>query len=120
MRFPQPVRMAEGGDGPVWARQRRRSGGPPLVGLLVTLVALFGALMLVLSIKEKSVAKAGAQVDGWTASAWGQVKTMTGRAGEKTEKAAEEAKTSVAQTAEKTGDAVKAGADKTADELKKS
>mgnify|MGYP003636752160 CR=1 FL=1 len=53
MRFSQPVRMADGGEAsPVWARSRKRSG-MPIVGLLVTLLALFGALTAVLGIKER-------------------------------------------------------------------
>jgi hypothetical protein len=44
------------GAGPVWERRGRRSGGSnPIVGLVVTLLALFGALTAGLAIAERSV-----------------------------------------------------------------
>lgn len=66
MRFSEPVRMADDGEhSPVWARTKRRSGGNPLVGIIVTLLALFGVLTAVLGIKEQSLAEGGAMMDGW-------------------------------------------------------
>ena len=53
--------MADDGEhSPVWARSKRRSGGNPLVGIIVTLLALFGVLTAVLGIKEQSLAEGGA------------------------------------------------------------
>lgn len=117
MRFPEPIRMADDGDaGPVWARSKRRGGGMPIVGLLVTLLALFGALTTVLAIKDRSVAAAGATIDGWISAGWNGALGLVGKAPEAAEKAAEEA----GEAAGKTGDALQAGAEKTAEELKKS
>lgn len=115
MRFPEPVRMADDGDaGPVWARSKRRRGGVPIVGLIVTLLALFGALTAVLAIKEKSVAEAGGMIDGWISTGWSAAKGLVGKAPE----AAEDAVDQAGDAAEKTGDALQAGAEKTAEELK--
>lgn len=109
--------MADGdGDhGPAWARNgKRRGGGNPLIGLLVTLLALFGALTAVLAIKERSVAEGGAIVDGWISTAWSQIKTATGQADEVAVEAAAEA----GDAAEKAGNALEAGAETTRQELK--
>ena len=77
MRFSEPVRMADDGEhSPVWARTRRRSGNP-LVGIIVTLLALFGVLTAVLGIKEQSLAEGGAIIDGWIAKG---VSTVRGEA----------------------------------------
>lgn len=117
MRFPEPVRMADDGDhGPVWARRSRRSSGNPLIGLLVTLLALFGAVTLVMSIKERSISAGGAVMDGWVSGAWNGVRSLAGQAPEAAEKAADEAGVAAA----KTGDALQAGARSAADEIKKS
>ena len=114
MRFPEAVRMADDGDpGPVWARSKRRSGGGlPIVGLLVTLLALFGALTAVLGIKEQSVGKGGALIDGWISLGWD---TVRGKAPEM----ADEAVAGAGEAAGKAGDALQAGAATTAAELKK-
>jgi hypothetical protein len=113
--------MADDGDhgghtahNPVWARSRRRSGGNPLVGILVTLLALFGAATAVLAIKERSIAAGGAVLDGWMAKGWSGVKSLAGQAPEAAETAAGEA----GEAAAKTGDALQAGAEKTAQEMK--
>lgn len=119
MRFSEPMRMAEGGEGPVWSRQSRRSGGSPIVGLTVTVLALFGALTIGLAIAERSVAKAGARIDGWIAPVAEQIGKLTGQAAEKTGAAGEKAAADVGKAAQDTGGAVKAGVDKTAEELKK-
>ena len=107
---------AGGGDHhPVWAKtRRRRSGGSPIIGLVVTLLALFGALTLALSIKERSVAGAGAMIDGWVQTGWHGALKLVGKAPE----AAEEAADHAGAAAERTGDALEAGAEKAADELK--
>ena len=67
MRFPEPVRNSDDHASPVWARSKRRSsgGGGGFVGLIVTLLALFGALTAVLGVKEQSLAEGGAMMDGW-------------------------------------------------------
>ncbi len=109
--------MADGdGDhGPVWARngKRRSSGGNPIVGLLVTLLALFGALTAVLAIKERSVAEGGAILDGWISTAWEHLKVLTGQADEVAGEAAAEA----GDAAEEAGNALEAGAETTRQEL---
>ena len=115
MRFPEPVRMADdGAASPVWARKSKR-GGVPIIGLLVTLLALFGALTAVLGIKEQSVAAGGAMIDGWISTGWNGALKLAGKAPEVADKAAEEA----GEAADKTGDALQAGAASTAEELKK-
>jgi hypothetical protein len=69
MRFSEPVRMADGSEhSPVWARTKRRSGSNALVGVIVTLLALFGVLTAVLGVKEQSLAEGGAMMDGWITS----------------------------------------------------
>lgn len=94
--------MADDGDhSPVWARTKRRRGANPLVGVLVTLLALFGVLTAVLGIKERSLAEGGAIMDGWISSA---VATVKGEAPEVADQAA---------------DAAQAGAAAATDELKK-
>lgn len=123
MKFPELVRMADDeGHNPVWARsKRRRSGGGAggFIGLIVTLLALFGALTAVLAIKERSVAEGGAVIDGWIAAIVVQVRTATGQAVEKAPEAAETAADKAGDAAARTGDALQAGAAETADQLKK-
>ena len=117
MRFPEPLRMAEDdGASPVWARSKRRKsrGGTPLVGFLVTLLALFGALTAVLAIKERSVAAGGEVIDGWIRAGWNTARTAVG----KTSATAEAAVDRAADATGKTGNATQAGPEKTADELK--
>ena len=101
MRFSEPVRMADDGDhSPVWARSKRRRNNP-IIGLLVTLLALFGVLTAVLGIKEKSLAEGGAVMDGWISAA---ISTVRGEA---------------PRVADQAGDAAQAGAAAASDELKK-
>ena len=116
MRFPEPVRMADGDSGPVWARKGRRSSGNPIVGVLITLLALFGAISMVMGIKERSFSAGGAVIDGWVSGAWYGARQLAGQAPEAAEKAADEAE----QTAAKAGDALQAGAATAAEEIKKS
>lgn len=85
------------------------------MGLIVTLLALFGALTIALGVKERSLSAGGAVVDGWMKAGWAQIKDLTGQADE----VAVEAAKDTGEAAGKVGDAVKAGADKTAEELKK-
>ena len=115
MRFPEPVRMAEDNATPVWARKKRRSSssGGGLIGLIVTLLALFGVLTAVLGIKEKSLAQGGALMDGWISAGVAQGKKLIGQAPEAAETAADKA----GQAAERTGDALEAGAATTAEKL---
>jgi hypothetical protein len=113
MRFSEPVRMADDGDSsPVWARTKRRRGANPLVGILVTLLAIFGVLTAVLGIKERSLAEGGAIMDGWITSG---VATVKGEAPQ----VADEAVDAAGAAAEKAGDAAQAGAAAASDELKK-
>jgi len=104
--------MADDGEhSPVWARSRRRSGNP-VIGLIVTLLALFGVLTAVLGIKEKSMAEGGAILDGWMAKGW---HTVRGEA----PKAADHAVAATGAAAERAGDAAQAGAAAASEELKK-
>ncbi|RZJ98088.1 MAG: hypothetical protein EON88_01440 [Brevundimonas sp.] len=113
MRFSEPVRMADDGDhSPVWARTKRRRGANPLVGILVTLLAVFGVLTAVLGVKERSLADGGAIMDGWISSL---VATVKGEA----PAVADEAVDAAGAAAEKAGDAAQAGAAAATDELKK-
>ena len=108
MRFSEPVRMADDGDhSPVWARSKRRRNNP-IIGLLVTLLALFGVLTAVLGIKEKSLAEGGAVMDGWISAA---ISTVRGEAPRVADQAGD--------AAAKAGDAAQAGAAAASDELKK-
>ncbi len=112
MRFSQPVRMADDQHSPVWARKTRRRGGNPLIGVVVTLLAVFGVLTAVLGIKERSLAEGGAVMDGWIAHG---VATIKGEAPEVADNAADAA----GAVAERAGDAAQAGAQAASDELKK-
>lgn len=120
MRFLQPVRMADDAQGPSWARsrRRRRANAGPLIGFLVTLLALFGALTAVMAIKERSIGQGGAVIDGWIAQGVALVRESAGQAPAKVEAAAESAGNKAGAAADRTGAALKAGAEKTADELK--
>lgn len=112
MRFSEPVRMADDGEhSPVWARTKRRSGNP-VVGVIVTLLALFGVLTAVLGIKEQSLAEGGAMMDGWITKG---VSTVRGEA----PRVADEAADAAGAAAEKAGDVAQAGAAAASDELKK-
>ncbi|WP_409606462.1 hypothetical protein [Brevundimonas sp.] len=112
MRFSQPVRMSDDGDhSPVWARNKRRRGNP-LVGFLVTLLALFGVLTAVLGVKERSLAEGGALMDGWINTA---VSTVRGEA----PKVADQAGDAAEAAASRAGDAAQAGAAAASEELKK-
>ena len=117
MRFSEPVRNSDDHASPVWARSKRRSGGGGggFVGLIVTLLALFGVLTAVLGVKERSLAEGGAMMDGWITAGVNQAKRLAGQAPEAAEVAAEKA----GDAAERTGDALEAGAASTAEELKK-
>jgi hypothetical protein len=120
MQFAEVARMAadDAGNGPVWARKKRRKRGGfggALVGLIVTLVALFGALTIGLSIKEGSVAGAGTVIDGWIAVGKASVLRTIGKA----PAAAEGAVDKAGDAATHTGKALKAGAAETVDTLKK-
>lgn len=112
MRFSEPARMADDGDhSPVWARSKRRRGNP-IIGLVVTLLALFGILTAVLGVKEKSLAEGGAVMDGWISTA---ISTVRGEA----PKVADQAGDAAGAAAAKAGDAAQAGAAAASDELKK-
>lgn len=93
MRFPKAAHMPDdGGEAPVWARRASKGGGGnPLVGLIVTILALTGALTIGLAIWQKSFAAAGATIDGWIAPAVNQVKAWTGQGGDKADDAGESA-----------------------------
>ncbi len=115
MRFSEVTFAAAGAEGPVWARGRKRkASAAPLVNVLVTLLALIGALTLVLSIKERSVEAAGRMLDGWIVAGWTEARKLAGQAPEVADVAVDEA----GRAAEKTGDALEAGAGAARDELK--
>ena len=115
MRFTEPVRNADDHASPVWARskKRRSGGGGGFVGLIVTLLALFGVLTAVLGVKERSLAEGGALMDGWITAGVDQGRKLIGQAPEAAEVAADKA----GAAAEKTGDALEAGAATTAEKL---
>lgn len=113
MRFSEPVRMADDGEhSPVWARTKRRSGSNPLVGIIVTLLALFGVLTAVLGVKEQSLAEGGAMMDGWITKG---ISTVRGEA----TGVASDAADAAGSAAEKAGNAAEAGAAAASDEMKK-
>lgn len=116
MRFHEPVRMSDDHASPVWARTKRRSGGGAggLVGLLVTLIALFGVLTAVLGIKERSLAEGGALMDGWITVGIDRARALAGQAPQAAGAAVETA----GAAAGATGDALESGAATAAQDLK--
>lgn len=115
MRFNQITRMADDGHtGPVWARKSRRSGGlSGIIGLIITLLAVFGALTAALGVKEQSLAEGGTVLDSWITKGVDGARGLVGQAPEAAEAVADDA----GDLAEKTGNALEAGAEKTAEEL---
>lgn len=82
MRFFTLTRAAAGAEGPIWSRPRKRKrkfSAAPLVNTVLALLALIGALTLVLSIRERSVEAAGRTMDGWIATVWSEGQTLIGR-----------------------------------------
>ncbi|AGJ94617.1 hypothetical protein [Caulobacter vibrioides] len=63
---------------PVWARRRKRSGLHPIMSTLVLLLALFGAVVIGVSLRMGSVEKGGVVIDGWIAFAHQQAKATFG------------------------------------------
>ena len=117
MRFPEAVRNSDDTiHSPVWARNKRRRGrgASSIVGLLVTLLSLFGALTAVMAIKERSIEAGGAVIDGWIVASVQKVRTLVGKAPAVGAKVADKAGNAV----EHTGDAIQAGAAETADQMK--
>lgn len=115
MRIPEPVRDSDGHSSPVWARKKRRGAGVGgLVGLLVTLLAVFGALTAALGVKERSLAEGGALMDGWITAGVNAARELAGQ----TPEAAEAAADTAGEAAEKAGDALEASAATTAEDLR--
>ncbi|MBX9617115.1 MAG: hypothetical protein K2X25_16100 [Caulobacteraceae bacterium] len=116
MRFQEPVHMSDDHASPVWARTKRRSGGGAggFVGLLVTLLALFGVLTAVLGIKERSLAEGGALLDGWITAGVDRARALAGQAPEAADAAVETA----GEAAGATGEALESGAATAAQDLK--
>lgn len=54
---------------PVWAKRRKRSGLNPLLNTLIVLLALFGGVVIGVSLRTGSVEKGGAVIDQWIALA---------------------------------------------------
>ena len=109
--------MADEDHRPAWERGRRRGGGNPLVGLIVTLLALFGALTAGLGIAERSVGEAGDRIDGWISTGWNAV---TGAADDGVAAAAAVAAEVVQEAGEavqSAGEAVEGAADEAAENL---
>jgi hypothetical protein len=82
MRFSTLTRASTGAEGPIWSRPRkrkRRVSAASLVNTLLVLLALIGALTLVLSIRAGSVETAGRTMDGWIATAWAHGQALIGR-----------------------------------------
>lgn len=50
---------------PVWAKRRKRSGVHPLLNLILILLALFGAMVIGVSLRMGSVEKGGQVIDHW-------------------------------------------------------
>ena len=50
---------------PVWAKRRKRAGVHPLLNLILILLALFGAVVIGVSLRMGSVEKGGAVIDYW-------------------------------------------------------
>lgn len=60
--------QGRGGRERVWERPRSGRNGP-VVGILISALAVFGALIVGLSVREGSVSQAGARVDAWITGA---------------------------------------------------
>lgn len=65
---------------PVWARRRKRSAVHPLLSLIVVLLALFGAVVIGVSLRTGSVAKGGAVIDQWIALGKAKFEELAGAA----------------------------------------
>ncbi len=52
---------------PVWAKRRKRSAVHPLLRAAIVLLALFGAVVIGVSLRLGSVEKGGAVIDHWLA-----------------------------------------------------
>ncbi len=50
---------------PVWAKRRKRSNVHPLLNLTLILLALFGAVVIGVSLRMGSVEKGGVVIDHW-------------------------------------------------------
>ncbi|MET3666318.1 hypothetical protein ABIC66_002937 [Caulobacter sp. 1776] len=50
---------------PVWAKRRKRSAVHPLLTLVLILLALFGAVVIGVSLRMGSVEKGGVVIDHW-------------------------------------------------------
>jgi hypothetical protein len=50
---------------PVWAKRRKRSSVHPLLNLVLILLALFGAVVIGVSLRMGSVEKGGVVIDHW-------------------------------------------------------
>lgn len=50
---------------PVWAKRRKRSGANPLLNTVIVLLALFGGVVIGVSLRMGSVEKGGAVIDRW-------------------------------------------------------
>ncbi|WP_205598394.1 hypothetical protein, partial [Caulobacter sp. 17J65-9] len=78
MRFPEPVRVADGGAAPIWERSKK-SGGINIFGLLFVLLALFGVTTIVLRFVDHSFAAGGARIDKIVDVPVNAVKGMLGK-----------------------------------------
>lgn len=109
-----------GGGSPVWERRARRGGGGnPLVGLIVTLLALFGALTAGLAIAERSVGEAGDRIDGWISTGWNTITGAAEDVDEEAAAAAEEAVEASGQAAQDAGQALEGAADEAGEALRR-
>jgi hypothetical protein len=61
---------------PVWAKRRKSSGVHPLLILTLVLLALFGAVVIGVSLRLGSVEKGGAVIDQWIALAMVQLEML--------------------------------------------
>jgi hypothetical protein len=61
---------------PVWAKRRKVSGVHPLLTLTLILLALFGAVVIGVSLRLGSVEKGGAVIDQWLALSMVQLEML--------------------------------------------
>ena len=99
-----------GDSGPSYGGRKKKKSGVSPVGVVLGALALWGALMLVLSVNARSVGAAGDQVDGWIGKGVDAVMSLTGQAKSEAGEAAKEATVSTGRAVQDAGEAIEKSA----------